>query len=274
MPRSTAHTVRCSREVPTAGSQLAIAAQLTVRPGDGHGADVGAHAGVGAGLVPQRRLEAEGVVVGDGVDAGLVDERQADHRLVDVGREPLAHEVVRRSGRWPCRWRCGARGALSSSAVPVLRVAACSAERSSRTRSCRAVARSPRAVARAATSASPTRASSTLVARLSETAPTRAATSTRGRVSTESVCHRPESPTHSLERAGERLVGRELAGRDGARRLDEEEHLADGRRAEGGVGVDLGERHTGAVADAQRPRDATGVGELDVHVRQGNPATR
>ena len=274
MPRSTAQTVRCSSEVPAAGSQLAIAAQLTVLPADGHGADIGAHSRVGPGLVPQRRL------AGRGSRGGRWGRRRP-------GRRAAARPSTGR--RWPRA--TAARGGPTSGpvAVPVAmrctsslsspaaagadRVAACSAARSSRTRSCRAVARSPRAVARAATSASPTRRSSTLVARLSETAPTRAATSMRGSVSIESVCHRPESPTHSSSERVSGSSGESSPGGDGPRGLDEEEHLADGRRAERHVGVDRGQRHTDAVADAQRPRDATGVGELDVHVRQGNPAT-
>src|SRR6478735_6530402 len=117
-----------------------------------------------------------------------------------------SHCRTRRSASGPAAVPLASRlmSLLSSPAAPVERVAGWSSPRTSRTRSCRAVARRPRDVARAATSANPMRWSKTFVARLSETAPTRAATSIKGSVSTDSVCHRPESPTH---RSTDRVSG-------------------------------------------------------------------
>ena len=36
---------------------------------------------------------------------------------------------------------------------------------------------------------------------------------------------------------------------------------------------DGAQRHTRIVADAHRPRDPPGIGKLEVHVSQGNPAS-
>src|SRR6478736_2478053 len=203
MPRSTAHTVRWSREVPTAGSQFATAAQVTVCPS-------------AVSAPTSARTPASVPVLFHTTRSSPSD------RWWAMGSSPAWSTRAEPTIDWStlaeshCRTSRSASGpiavppailtmsALSSSALPVESVAGWSSERTSRTRSCSAVDRSPRAVARAATSARPTRRSRTLVARLSDTAPTSAATSMRGRVSTDSVCQRPESPT---QRSTERVSG-------------------------------------------------------------------
>src|SRR6478609_8406777 len=203
MPRRTAQTVRWSSVVPGEGSQLATAAQVIVRSPDVT-APTSARTPASVPVLFQN-------VVGRSSDAwwAIGSRPPCSTRAeptIDWSTLAESHWRTRRSASGPAAVPEASRAMswLSSVALPVDKVAGWSAPRTSRTRSCRAVARRPREVARAATSASPTRRSRTLVARLSETAPTRAATSMRGSVSTESVCQSPESPT---QRSTERVSG-------------------------------------------------------------------
>ena len=141
IPRRTAQTVRWSSDGPGAG--------LPVRdggPGDGaatrHGADVGAHAGIGAGLVPETSI-------GRASDAWWA--MRVEAALLDKGRPTIDWSTLAESH---CRTR---RSASGPGAVPRPRGhepaqlarragrqrGGWSAARTSRTRSCRAVARGP-----------------------------------------------------------------------------------------------------------------------------------